>query len=1092
MKKTVVLISILCLFVQLTMAQKRSVSGVIREKSTNETLPGVSVLEKGTQNGTITNPDGRFELSVKEGATLVVSYIGLKTQEMKVGSSSTINVSLESSVEQVDEVVIVGYGQQKKANLTGAVASVNVNKALASRPIQDISKGLQGITPGMTITYGSGALNSSAKINIRGTGTIVNGLASGSPLVLVDGVPMSLSLINPDDVATISVLKDAASASIYGARAAFGVILITTKAGVSSDKVNISYSSNFAFNTPTQLVDFTDPEIELPALINAKLRDGQAAEAFGMDFATLLPGIKKWKANYANNRVGNEMVYGEDWEIINSRAYFYRIWDPNKEMLSRWTPQSTHNLTASGKLGEKSSFIASIGYNSQEGIMKLNPDELKRYNVNLGLTTQLTSWLKADFRTLATRQSYDYPYNYYDGTGFDRSNGYFGYYQRWGSFFPYGTYKGKYFRHSPGYLANANVSNLTTDYVRWGTTLTADITKKLNLVTEYSIGITNSRRKNVGGVIELWDFWSPFDASNINKSLSQLVAPASQHDRVSYINSTDQTQVFNAYLNYATKIEENHNIKATAGTNIEWNEFERIYAERRGLMDPTIGEMGLATGTQWVWPSSTLANPAHNQYAIAGFFGRINYDYKNKYLIEVNGRIDGSSRFPSNDRWAFFPSASVGYRITEENFMQSLKPIINSMKIRGSVGSIGNQEIRANAFLPTMGTISSNWVTNGATTPSVDNPRVVDPYLSWERVVTYDGGVDVQLLDNMFGLTFDWYQRNTDGMLAPGKVLPSVFGASAPETNAGNLRTRGFELALDFNFDINKKINVYAQVSLSDYNSVVTKWNNPSMLISQFYEGMELGEIWGFETERLYQESDFSGKDAAGNWILKTELPNPSALVKGNFKIGPGDVKYANLNNDQTIGWGKLTKEDHGDLKVIGNSNPHYQYGLRIGSNLYGFDIDMFFQGVAKRDYWAQSDLILPLYNRTDALYSHQLDFWTPTNTDAFYPNPYAGHATNAISSTVPGSNNYVAQSRYLTDLSYLRFKNLTIGYTLPVSLTKKANIQKMRVYFSAQNLAEIASKNLPVDPEINETEAQWGRTFPYTRTFSCGLQINF
>ena len=1092
MKKTVALIFILCLIVQLTMAQKRSVSGVIREKSTNELLPGVSVLEKGTTNGTITNSEGRFELSVNEGATLVVSYIGLKSQEVKVGNSSTININLESSVEQVDEVVIVGYGQQKKANLTGAVANVNVDKALASRPIQDISKGLQGITPGLTISYTSGALNSSAKINIRGTGTIVNGLASGSPLVLVDGIPMSLSLVNPDDVATISVLKDAASASIYGARAAFGVILITTKAGVASDRINISYSNNFAFNTPTKLVGFTDPEIELPALINAKLRDGQAAEAFGMDFATLLPGIKKWKANYANNRVSNEMVYGEDWEIINSRAYFYRIWDPNEEMLSKWTPQSTHNITASGKLGEKSSFIASVGYNSEEGIMKLNPDQLKRYNINLGLTTQLTGWLKADFRALSTRQSYDYPYNYYDGTGFDRTNGYFGYFQRWGSYFPYGTYKGKYFRHAPGYLSNANVSNLTTDYVRWGTTLTADITKKLNLVAEYSIGMTDARRKNIGGVIELWDFWSPFDATNIDKSLSQLVAPASQHDRVSYINSTDQTQVFNAYLNYATSIAESHNFKAMAGTNFEWNEFERIYAERRGLMDPNIGEMGLATGTQWVWPSNTLANPSHTQYAIAGVFARLNYDYKGKYLVEVNGRMDGSSRFPSNDRWAFFPSASVGYRITEENFMQSLKPVINGMKLRASIGSIGNQEIKANAFLPTMGTISANWITNGATTPSVNNPGVVDPNLSWERVITYDGGVDVQLLDNMFGLTFDWYQRNTEGMLAPGKVLPNVFGASAPETNAGNLRTTGFELALDFNFDINKNINVYAQVSVSDYKSIVTKWNNPSMLISQFYEGMELGEIWGFETERLYQESDFTGKDASGKWTLKTELPDPSALVKGNFKIGPGDVKYADLNDDKKIGWGKLTKDDHGDLKVIGNSDPHYQYGLRIGSNLYGFDIDMFFQGVAKRDYWATSDLILPLYNRTDALYTHQLDFWTPTNTDAFYPNPYAGHATNAISTAIPGSNNFVAQSRYLTDLSYLRFKNLTIGYTLPVALTQKANIQKLRVYLSAQNLAEITSKNLPVDPEINETEAQWGRTFPYTRTFSCGLQINF
>ncbi len=1093
MKKGLLLVLLWCLIIPPVMAQRRTISGLVREKSTNEPLPGVSVIEKSTSNGTVTGNDGRFNLSVSADATLQFSFIGMRSQEIAVGNASTINVQLEPMISEVDEVVVVGYGTQRKANLTGAVASVDVGKALASRPIQDISKGLQGITPGLTITYGSGALNAGAKINVRGTGTIVNSKAAGSPLILVDGVPMDLSLVNPEDVASVSVLKDAASASIYGARAAFGVVLITTKSGAASDKINITYSNNFAFNTPTTVVEFSDPEIELPALINAKLRDGQAAEAFGMDFATLLPGIKRWKENYAHNRQSKEMVYGEDWEIINSRAYFYRIWDPNKEMLSDWTPQSNHNITASGKLGEKSSFIASLGYHSQEGVMKLHPDELKRLNINLGLNTQLTDWLKADLRAMSSRQIYEYPYNYYDGIGFNRSNGYFGYYQRWGSYFPYGTYKGKYFRHAPGYMVNANTSNLTTDYVRWSASLTAEITSKLNLVTEYSIGVTDGRRKNVGGVIELWDFWSPFNVNNIDASLSQLVAPGTQHDRVSYVNSTDQTQVFNAYFNYNTTFKESHNLKAMVGMNLEWNEFERIYAERRGLMDRETGEIGLGTGTQWVWPGNTDANPAHTQYAIAGYFVRVNYDYKGKYLLELNGRMDGSSRFPSNDRWAFFPSGSLGYRITEEAFMQGLKPVLNDLKIRASVGSIGNQEIKANAFLPTMPTKLADWITNGVTTPSVENPTVVDPGLSWERVTTYDAGFDARLVDNMFGITFDWYQRNTDGMLAPGKTLPNVFGASAPETNAGNLRTRGFELTLDFNHQINKNISVYAQATLADYKSVVTKWNNPSKLLGQFYEGMEIGEIWGFETDRLYQESDFDGKDATGKWILKSDLPDPSALVKGNFKIGPGDVKYTNLeDDDNVINWGALTKDDHGDLKVIGNSDPHYQYNFRVGGAFYGFDIDVFFQGVGKRDFWSSSDLILPLYNRTDALYAHMLDFWTAENTDAFYPNPYAGHATNAVSSAIPGSNNFAAQSRYLTDLSYLRFKNLTIGYTIPSALSEKANIQKVRVYFSGQNLAEWTSKNLPVDPEVDETEAQWGRTFPYMRTFSFGLQVNF
>ena len=1076
--------------VSMQQQQTITVSGTVVDQS-GSPLPGVNVYVQGTTVGTITDSSGKYSLSAAPDQTLVYSFIGYTNQVVKIDNRSNIDVVLVDDLQQVGEVVVVGFGTQKKANLTGAVSNVNVDKALSSKPINDVSKGLQGITPGLTITYNSGALNSSPTINLRGAGTIVSGKQSGSPLVLVDGIPMDMSLVNPDDVASISVLKDAASASIYGARAAFGVLLITTKSGKSSDKVNISYSNNFAWNTPTKLVDFSDPEIELPALINAKLRDGQAAEAFGMDFATLLPGIKRWKENYAHNRKGNEMVYGEDWEIINKRAYFYRVWDPNKEMISNWTPQQTHNVAANGRLGENSSFNASVGYSSQEGSLKLNPEEMQRYNVNFGVSTPLTKWLKADFKTLATRQSYDYPYNYYDGTGFDRTNGYFGYYQRWGSFFPYGTYKGKYFRHAPGYLANANTSNITTDYLRIGTTLTAEVTKELNFIAEYSMSTNNSRRKNVGGVIELWDFWSPFNPDNIDASLSQLVAPGSQHDRVSYVDVREQTQVFNAYANYNKRIGEWHNVKVTAGTNIEWNEWERIYAERRGLMDSSKGEIGLGTGAQYVWPANSLANPGHTEYAIAGFFGRVNYDFKGKYLLEFNGRMDGSSKFPSSDPWAFFPSGSVGYRITEEDFMQFSKSVLSDLKLRASIGSIGNQNIRNNAFLPVMTNSTANWITNGTVTPSVNTPSVVDANLSWEKVVTYDLGADAQFLNGMFGLTFDWYQRNTTGMLAPGKVLPDVFGASAPETNAGDLRTQGYEIALDWNYKINSKIDVYAQATLSDYQTEVTKWNNPSNLISDFYSGMVLGEIWGFETDRLFQVSDFDGQDSKGVWIPKAGIASQASLQKGNFKFGPGDVKYANLNDDEVIGIGKGTKDDHGDLKVIGNTTPRYQYGIRLGGNFYGFDVDMFFQGVGKRDYWATSDLIQPLYNRTDALYQHQLDFWTPENTDAFFPNPYAGHATNAFKG-VSGSNNFMTQSRYLTDLSYFRFKNLTIGYTLPNHISKLAYMQKVRVYFSAQNIAEIVSDRLPVDPETDEAESQWGRTFPYTRTVSFGLQVNF
>lgn len=1060
--------------------------------TTGEPLVGVNVVVKGTTIGTMTDFDGKFTLDVPQNAVLEFSYIGYKSQDITLGKQRNLKVTLEEDAQLVSEVVVVGFGTQKKENLTGAVSTVDVKKAIGSKANTDLTKSLQGTTPGLVITTSSGKLGGKPNIQIRGAGTMIDGKAKGNPLILVDGVPMEdLSLLNPSDVESVSVLKDAASASIYGARGAFGVILIKTKTGTKSDRVNISYNGNFAWNKPTNLVQFSDPTVELPALIGAKDRAGEVAEAFGMIFKDMLPKIQEWKQKYPNGKTDKEMVYGEDWEVVNGRAYFYRIWDPHKEMLKNWAPQNSHNISMNGNMGENSSFLVSLGYSSQEGMFKTNPEKNRRYNANIGFNTKLAKWLTADFRTLFSRQEYDYPYNYYDGSGFDNTNGYFGYYMRWGSYFPYGTYQGKYFRHAPGYLANANMSNLTTDYMRLSGSLNAEIMKGLNVVAEYSFAFDNARRKNNGGVVQLWDFWSPFDINNMDKSYSQLVAPGSSHDRVSRIGTTNQTQVFNAYATYEKLFDQKHNMKLTAGTNIEWNDAERTYTERRGLMDKDKPEFGLATGGQYVWPGLLNSNPYHNQYAIAGYFMRANYDYMGKYLVELNGRVDGSSSFPRDDRWAFFPSGSLGYRVTEESFMQGLKPALTDLKLRGSYGSIGNQAVKQDAFLRIMSNSNANWIVNGTLAPSPNNYQLVGESLTWERVNTLDLGFDARFFNNMFGINFDWFQRDTKGVLSAGQALPEIFGASPSFVNSGNLRTRGIEIALDFNYKINKDINFFVTATLSDYKTKVTKWeDNSTKMLGSLYEGMEVGEIWGFETAGLFQESDFERQ--GDKLVLKPGIASQDLLQKGKFVFGPGDVRYADLDGDGKISWGKGTAEDHGDLKKIGNNTPRFQYGFSVGGNFYGFDLNVFFQGVGKRDYWAASDLILPLYNRTDAMYEHQLDYWTPENPDAFWPNPFAGHATNAFKSAVPGSNNFFAQTRYLNDLSYLRLKNLTIGYTIPQRLTKKAYIQKARLFFTGENLAEFKSKRLPVDPEIDEAESQWGRTFPYFRTLSFGVQVNF
>jgi TonB-linked SusC/RagA family outer membrane protein len=1088
MKKTFLITLLMFLFVQTFFAQVKSITGIVISKKDGVPISGVTVTVKETAKSRLTDFDGKYTIEASLNETLSFSCVGFVSKEVKVTGMS-MDVSLEESVENLKEIVVVGFASQKKANLTGAVAKVDVAKALGSIPVTDISKGLQGTTPGLNITFNSGNIGKSSNINIRGAGTIVNGTVTGSPLILVDGVPSSLSIINPEDVESMSVLKDAASASIYGARAAFGVVLITTKSGKGvKGKVRFAYSNNYSWSNPISLIEFTDPTIELPAMINAAARAGNGnPESFGMNYKTLLPGIIKWKEQYASTRNSNDrnMILGEDFEIIGGKEYFYRVWDPHKEMLKPNSAQLFHNFSAQGSLGEKSSFIVSLGVSDQEGIMKVNTETNKRYNLNMGMTTQLADWLIGDFKVLSTRQEYDSPFNYYNN-GLDTSgNGYFGYYMRWGAYFPYGTYKGTEFRHASGYLNNASMNERITNDMRISAKLTAQISKNFNVIGEYSVNNNYFSYKVNGGQIPLWDWWTgPADLIAGKPTMME-----SGNDFVAQSKASSTTNVANIYANYTKKVGEKHNFKLLGGLNTEWQSYERNYARRNTLLDKSKPEFNLAIGDQFTAPltANTGMDPLLSEYAIAGLFARVNYDYNGIYLLELNGRYDGSSKFPTDQQWGFFPSASVGYRISQESFMDSTRGWLNDLKLRASFGSIGNQNIANNAFLPIMNRYNPSWIGSGATVPpSVNLPTNVDPDLTWEKVSTTDVGVDMKIFD-VLGMSFDWYQRDTKGMLAPGKTLPGTFGQAASNTNSGNLRTKGWELSMNFNKNFTKDISVYADVALSDYTTVVTEWNNSSKLLGSFYAGQEVGEIWGLTSDRLIQSNDVVSSTG-----LIVNGVDYSAIRSGVFKFGAGDVMYNDINNDGVINRGAGTATDSGDLTVIGNTTPHYQYSFRIGANLYGFDIDLFFQGVGSRQYWTTSDMVLPFYNRTDAMYGQMTDYWTPDNTDAYFPNPYVGHATNAFGTYAPGSNNFVAQSRYLLDMSYLRFKNMTIGYSIPKELIQRIRMDKIRLYVSGLNLATFKDSKLPVDPEIDEAEAQWGRTFPYSKTWSVGLQLAF
>ena len=1047
------------LFCLSSFAQDRTITGNVSTTQDNTSLPGVTVNVKGTEHSTITDGSGNFSITAKTGQTLVFSFVGYKNTATVIGKGNTVFATLtQSEGNTLQDVVVVGYGTQKKANLTGAVTTVDVEKTFASKPLNNPAKALQGIVPGLTITYGNGGLTTAAAITLRGIGS-VNG--TSAPLILVDNVPtQDLSIIDPNDIASITVLKDAASASIYGARAAFGVILIKTKFGHYNHKTRITYSNNFSWNTPTTQPDFADPVKGLTGVVAGAERSGNnSPELFGIDLKTEIPGILNWEQKYANNRKSNEMVPGEDFDIGTSstQTLFYRVWDVKKIMLKKWTPQQTQNIQVTGG-SDKINYFLSAGYNDQGGILKLNPDNMKKYNITAGVDVQATKWLDLSTKILYRNFEYDYPYQY---------EPYFYYMWRWGSWFPYGTYQGKYFRQPPAYLTGASTNSTIDNLTRIDLGATIKPIKNIVIQANYTINRDNSIGHLAGGPISAWNFWA-------GGTLPYQVITSSSSNIAQYSLSRSVTNSFNGYITYENTFANAHHVTLMTGMNAEDDEYLGFYGYAKGLLDPTKPEVNLTIGQQY-------AGSDHGNSAYAGFFGRANYDYKGKYLLELNGRYDGSSAFSPLDRWAFFTSGSAGYRLSDENFMQFIKPVISDLKLRASLGAIGNLDVGGQYYIPTMNSYQAAWIVNGVDVTTFTNPLAVANSLKWEKVKTLDYGVDASFLKNHITATFDWYQRTTTGMISTNSVA-ATFGTTAPRTNQGDMRDRGFEVSLNGHYDITRDWNVYASVSLDNNKAVITKWNNPSKNIGQFYDGAVYGDIWGFETDRYF-------KDAAD--VQKS--PSQSALENGNFTYGPGDIKFKDLNGDGKIDGGNSTATNHGDLTVIGNTQPKYLYSARLGSSWKGFDIDIFLQGVGKREIWGLGDNVIPLYSGAQILYANQLDYWTPTNTNAKYPNPYAGNSSGAISGISRGGNNFYPQSKYLLNLAYCRLKNVTIGYTLPKALMDKAHIEKLRVYLSGENLGEIAHVGAPLDPEITDGDLGYtGRTFPFQRNYSFGLQLTF
>jgi TonB-linked SusC/RagA family outer membrane protein len=1054
----------------------------------HEPVIGVSVQVAGSNTGAITDVNGQYSIQVTgNNQVLSFSYLGYKTVTATT-DKDVIDITLLEDTQALDEVVVVGYGTQKRVNLTGAVSTVNISKTLEARPQSDVAKALQGVVPGLTILNSSGKLGQAPTMTIRGVGTLSND-AKSNPFIVVDGVPMDdISYLNTQDIENISVLKDAASTSIYGTRAAFGVILITTKSAKKMERTTVNYTNNFAWDTPTILPNYPDVATQARALRDANTRAKFANELFGMTMDdAFIAKAEAWKQRHGGKKAGyREMIPGEDFDInpTTGTGNFYADWDVVGIMFRNWKPSQSHNISVQGSSG-KTNYFMSVGYNHEEGVMTFNPDKLNKYNALVNLTTNITDWLqlggrfsysdKASVSPNTMRYTYQYMW-------------------RWGSFFgPYGTYNGYDMSNVIAYRKQAGDDSKHDSFTRLGAFLKADIIKGLTLNTDYTFNINNYNQDQVGLPVYANNSWGG-DIRTPSYIYNQSASYLYQENR------RNTSYAFNVYANYAFKLAESNNFNLMLGANAEEGENQMFSARRNVLLANNLPEYPLATGDQTVGGS-------HSEWGSAGWFGRVNYDYKGIWLLELNGRYDGSSRFPADSRWAFFPSGSFGYRLSEESYFEPLKKTINNAKIRASFGQIGNQAVGENMFVSTLATktaLTTYWLdASGNKVVAYDLPSLVSTILKWERIQTLDVGLDLGFL-NSFNLSADWYQRSNLDMLAPSKALPQVLGADAPLVNAGSLRTRGWELSLDWNHKFND-VNIYANASIGDFKTVITEWNNDSKLLNLNYTGKVYGDIWGFETDRLFTKDDFN---ADGTY--KTGIASQVGLQQGNFVFGPGDIKFKDLDGSSVIDGGRGTADDHGDLKVIGNTTPRYQYSFRLGGSWKGFDLDMFFQGVGKRDIWTQSAFVMPMMRGADAIYANQTNYWTEENPNpnAEFPRMWPGNAGQGrISVLALGNNNFYPQSKYLVNAAYLRFKNLTLGYTIPAALSKKAYLNKVRVYFSANNICELINKNkAPLDPEINTSESTlasttgtndygngtWGRIDPMYRTVSFGLQVTF
>mgnify|MGYP002592370386 CR=1 FL=1 len=1022
---------------QIIVTKSNSADKIIRitgkvTDTNGEPIIGANVSTKGTTLGTITDINGSFLLDVPSETVISISYIGYLTQEVKVKQQTSLNIVLKEDTQALEEVVVVGYGTVKRANLGGAVATADA-KAFEARPVQNAVTALQGEVPGLTITRsGGGAPGAETTMKIRDVSSI-NG---GTPLVLIDGAEGDINLINPSDIENVSVLKDG-TAAIYGARASDGVVLITTKSGKRNQKTTVSFDAYYSVKTPALLKKTAS--LLQHAEMALEITDGSFPIEYTKEDLELI------------RQNSDQILTGVEWgRWGNIYPKFFKNQDWNDMVIGNGNMQN-YNVNISGG-GERYSYLVSLGHQREEGLPKFGKDLNKRYFVRAKSSIEIFKNLTYDLNLAYEASNRDYSSGLTEGQNIweliYKTRSWTPLRNPAGNFY---TFEG--FDNPAQVLEEGGMANKTTGNVTVNNQLRWNVIDGLDLVGQ--------------AVIRKYDF----DENVTNKIVYSRNWEDVNHRTARTPNNAERrysktlSKNFTLYADYKKNFNDLHDLSVMVGTSHESQNYDKFTAKRINFDQQE--NMSLQLGgseNQSAWSEG-------NAWTINSFFSRVNYTFKNRYIIEGTLRADGSSRFDPDHRWGYFPGVNAAWRLGEEGFMKNLN-LFDDLKVRASYGEMGNQSgIGLYDYIQLISLSSDYYPFGGGTKGQMaKSGNIVSTSRTWETIQTTNIGLDFATLKNRLYGSFDYFWKENKNMLIP-KTYPSMLGADAPSTNSGHLSIRGWEVALGWRDQIND-FSYSVRFNLSDARNQVVERVGSNLIklgLNETPTDYPLNSFFGYEFDGIIQD-----EQELKDYIARF----PNGGIPGDLSVG--DAKYKDLDGD-----GKLSvlgdgKEGSGDVKYLGDKNPRYNFGMNLSAAYKGFDFSAFIQGVGRRTMFLEGEASKPMAEAwfQSAAYWYGKT-WTAERTDAQYP---------AITSTSKRGYNYYYSTNTKHNVGYARLKNLQLGYTIPSSVTAKIGLQKLRVYFSGEDLFEIHNTPGGWDPE----EDGQITSYPFARNYSFGVNVVF